>query len=804
MNKLDFAAINAALNPDVVVPQWAPDGQRRGKEWVAANPTRADKTAGSFSVNLNTGRWKDFATGDSGKDLVSLYAYIFCDNDQGTAAKELADNHGIKLDAPTRQAAAENIKQIDEAKPRLIMPVPADAPQEPDETWAAGFRHPEFGKASRVWAYRDAKGRLLLYVARYDVEPRKQVLPWSYCFEPAKNRHRWTIRGITGKDKRPLYGLDRLGANPDADALMVEGEKSADAAQELMGDACVAVSWMGGVESADKVSVKALEGRRVILWPDFDAQRVKLTKDEAEAGVDPASKPLLPMHEQPGIRAMMALAAQLKGVAREVIMVGYDIDENRAGWDLADAQAEGWTGKQVLEYMGKRAGDPAHIASGKAPAPPAAKPAQEPANDNEPRLPLDAAVNPFGYVHLSDKGQPMNTWENLAYLMGEYGITARYNIVKKDVDVTIPGRDFGQDSASNLVLSEMGSICARNRMPKSDLDNYIKLIGNQHRYNPAAELISERPWDGVSRLPQLYATLQTPPKYDRAMLELLLRRWLISAVASVLKPTGFWSKGVLVLQGDQSLGKTAWIKALLPTEQRGLIKIGAIIDPSNKDTISSAIGHWIVELGELDGTFRKADIARLKAFISQDIDQLRRPYDRLESSYQRRTVFCASVNPEKFLADETGNVRWWTIPVTDLNASHAIDVQQLWAEVAHLYESGERWWLEREEEALLEGYNREHEATDPVEEQILSAFAWDDQTGIGGKEMTATEVLLAIGYDKPTRQAATHASTILKKLAGEPKRKNSGRYFQMPKQRGGGRGHAAPAPEAQDNDTRPF
>jgi putative DNA primase/helicase len=783
MNKLNFEAINMALDAETLVPQWLPGGQRRGREWVAANPNRADKNAGSFSVNLETGRWKDFADhGTSGKDLVSLYAYLFHNDDQGAAARELAQSHGITVDAEAIQKAAEKVTNIEAAKPRLVMPVPADAPQEPDEQWNTGFRHPEFGKPSRVWPYRDAKGRLLLYVARYDVEPRKQVLPWSYVFDPAKNRHRWTIRGITGKDKRPLYGLDRLAANPDADAILVEGEKTADAAQELMGDTCVAVAWLGGVESADKVSVKALEGRRVILWPDFDAQRDKATGN------------LMPMHEQPGIRAMMALAQQLKGVAREVLLVGYDIDPENAGWDLADGLQEGWTGERVMAYMGKRAGDPQHIASGKTSKPAAAP---TPANDNEPNVPLDASVNPFGYVHLSDKGQPMNTVENLEYMLGEYGITARYNVIKKDVDVTIPGRDYGQDSASNMVLAEVGSICARNRMPKSDLDSYIKLLGIRNRFNPAEEMIRARDWDGKTRLPQLYATLETAPKFDRALMELMLRKWLISAVAAVLHPNGFWSKGVLVLQGDQSLGKTAWIKALLPQEQRGLIKIGAIIDPSNKDTISSAIGHWIVELGELDGTFRKADIARLKAFISQDIDQLRRPYDRLESSYQRRTVFCASVNPEKFLADETGNVRWWTIPILSLVVEHGIDVQQLWAEVAHLYESGERWWLEREEEALLEAANREHEATDPVEEQILSAFNWDDPKAIGGKEMTATDVLLAIGYDKPTRQAATHASTILKKLAGEPKRKNSGRYFQMPQYRGKPR-------RSDDQDTQAF
>lgn len=399
------------------------------------------------------------------------------------------------------------------------------------------------------------------------------------------------------------------------------------------------------------------------------------------------------------------------------------------------------------------------------------------ANDNH--LDMDSSANPFMFPHLSDRQQPLNTWENLAWLMEQYGITARYNVIKKDVVVTIPGRHYGQDSAANCALAEINSLCARNRMPKADTSDYLKLIGNQNSINPAAEFILSKPWDGITRLPALYDTLQTGPGYDRSLMELLVRRWLVSAVAAAMKPSGFWSKGVLVLQGEQSLGKTAWVKSLLPSEHRDLIKIGASIDPANKDTISSAIGHWLVELGELDGTFRKADIAKLKAFISQDVDLLRRPYDRLESSYQRRTVFFASVNPERFLSDDTGNVRWWTIPVTGVDYEHDIDVQQLWAEVLTLFRDGERWWLERDEEAALEGVNREHEAIDPLEEIVLQRFNWN-MAG-AGKEMTATEVLLLVGFDRPTKTQATDCSRLLQKLTGQKARRTGkGRLFKMP------------------------
>ena len=53
-----------------------PGGQWQGHEWVVKNPTRNDKTAGSFLINGNTGRWKDFAIDKGGNDLIGLTAYI--------------------------------------------------------------------------------------------------------------------------------------------------------------------------------------------------------------------------------------------------------------------------------------------------------------------------------------------------------------------------------------------------------------------------------------------------------------------------------------------------------------------------------------------------------------------------------------------------------------------------------------------------------------------------------------------------------------------------------------------------------
>ncbi len=75
---INFALINLTCLhrlPDLLA-SWLPDGRLYGREWVALNPTRADRRAGSFRINLDKGCWADFATGDAGGDPISLFAYL--------------------------------------------------------------------------------------------------------------------------------------------------------------------------------------------------------------------------------------------------------------------------------------------------------------------------------------------------------------------------------------------------------------------------------------------------------------------------------------------------------------------------------------------------------------------------------------------------------------------------------------------------------------------------------------------------------------------------------------------------------
>ena len=95
-DRLDFAAVNAAALPalSALLGRWLPGGRVEGREYVARNPRRADRHLGSFKVNLRTGQWADFATGDRGGDPVSLAAYLF-GLSQIEAGRRLADALGL-------------------------------------------------------------------------------------------------------------------------------------------------------------------------------------------------------------------------------------------------------------------------------------------------------------------------------------------------------------------------------------------------------------------------------------------------------------------------------------------------------------------------------------------------------------------------------------------------------------------------------------------------------------------------------------------------------------------------------------
>lgn len=120
------------------------------------------------------------------------------------------------------------------------------------------------GKPRRfVWEYRGPDSKVLGYVARFDTDGKKDVVPYF----SRVNGHGWNNGAHL--EPRPLFGLELLTqAAPNHDVFVVEGEKAAVALQSL---GFVAVTSQGGSCASGKTDWRPLEGyRRVFILPDRD------------------------------------------------------------------------------------------------------------------------------------------------------------------------------------------------------------------------------------------------------------------------------------------------------------------------------------------------------------------------------------------------------------------------------------------------------------------------------------------------------------------------------------------------------
>ena len=347
-------------------------------------------------------------------------------------------------------------------------------------------------------------------------------------------------------------------------------------------------------------------------------------------------------------------------------------------------------------------------------------------------------------IDITPKGKPLSTIENMQEILNRIGVVARYNVINKQIELLIPDAKFSIDNQANAALAHVLSWVNRFGMSTGNVQDFVTAIADQNQYNPVANWITSKAWDKKTRLAEFWATIKekeaTILKDGRQLRDVLLMRWMVSCIAAVFNPDGVSAHGILVLQGDQYLGKTKWMKSLAPREL-SVIKDGITLNPSDKDSVMQCVRNWIVELGELDATFRKSDIASLKSFITSDRDVLRRPYARLESEFARRTVFFASVNPKQFLHDPTGNRRFWTIECEYINHDHTLDMQQVWAEVyEELYKKGVKYYLDAEEMAALNNRNDSHTADEPIKDLIDTAFNWLAPKAAWNYKSTATDI----------------------------------------------------------------
>ena len=372
----------------------------------------------------------------------------------------------------------------------------------------------------------------------------------------------------------------------------------------------------------------------------------------------------------------------------------------------------------------------------------------------------------------NDRGKYLNTKGNVQGVMTLNGITCAYNVIKKRMEIEVPDANFIQDMQDESALIEIEDRCIQMDIPHTKVRDYLKLLAVE--YNPVKDWMESRAWDGQSRLQDF---LDSITSVDRSLKEMLMKKWLISCVAAACEPNGVSLEGILVFQGAQGLGKTLWFKRLADYDQGWLLE-GATLNPSDKDSVKQAVSHWLVELGELQSTFKRSDMDQLKAFCTKKVDELRLPYDRAFTTYQRRTAFYASVNEREFLIDTTGNRRFWVIPVTGIDVNHGVDMQQLWSEVKEtMYREGQQnWFLSPDERAQLQESNELYRTQSSVEDLILEHV---DFLSVDTKPVQMTKLLRDLGVNSPRMADFKDAARILSERGKEPRRSSGKKIYDL-------------------------
>ena len=339
------------------------------------------------------------------------------------------------------------------------------------------------------------------------------------------------------------------------------------------------------------------------------------------------------------------------------------------------------------------------------------------------------------YLQIKAEGMPSYFGKQLnqcvveSVLSESLNIRVKLNQVTKKIDVEGSGKAVLLQlySESNLINAlpllildeckacEVSGISGSLKL----IQSYLFNIADINRYNPIHDMLNEHKNNNPENLERIYKILNLQASFDK----LLVKKWLIQTVAFAFATydNQVSTEGMLILQGKQGLAKTSFFRVIAGNPL--WFNEGVCIDVSNKDSLIKAVSAWISELGEIDSTFKK-DQSALKAFITSPLDRIRLPYAAAISDMPRTTSLCGTVNPDKFLKDETGNRRYWVIHVDNIDKKQLFgmskeDVFNLWGYVYSLYlEDKQGYLLNDVEREMVEVRNLEYMTERKYEAEI--------------------------------------------------------------------------------------
>lgn len=636
IQRIDFGAVaDAALNAaERLVSSWLPGGKRAGHEWQCGS--LSGEPGNSLSVNLKTGAWADFATDDRGGDLISLLAAIR-GTKQGEAAREIARDLG--LIAHTHEAVSTKAPQVDSDAWRDAGAWPVDGPPAP-------VAHLVRGAPAASWAYHDKQGGLLGYVHRFvNSSGGKEVLPCVWSVHP-KHGLAWKWRGFS--EPRPLYRLPDICARPEITVLVVEGEKCADAAHEVVGDKIVVTTWPGGCKAWAKADWSSLTGRKVILWPDVDAKR---SKDFAALYLE---------SEQPGVAAMLGLARHLKALDCDVRIVDVPAPgEVKDGYDVADVVADAGDDArgQVIAWLRR-------LKSFSAPTQAPVK--WHPNPSGAARAGREVAEpQPWHEALITRRGELVRHVANIVTILGNderwRGCVAFDELEQATVKLVPPPYAFGRtgewesedDTRTSVWLAQVYRLDVTSDM----VTVAVETLARERRFNPIQTYLRslEPPTDAQRHIDtwliQYAHVVDTP--YTRAVSRLFMR----GMVRRAMEP-GCKFDYCLVLEGAEGLRKSTMASVL-----GGQWSSDVPLDLGNNREASIAVrGKWVIEFSEMESVTR-VEAHLQKSFLSRCFDQYRELWAKRNIRVPRQCVFVGTTNESEYIKEGQGARRFWPVVV---------------------------------------------------------------------------------------------------------------------------------------------
>lgn len=300
---------------------------------------------------------------------------------------------------------------------------------------------------------------------------------------------------------------------------------------------------------------------------------------------------------------------------------------------------------------------------------------------------------------------------------------------------------------------------------RGDAIEAIEHVAHEREYHAVQQYLESVQWDGVQRIDDFF--IRHLGAMDNDYTRTVSRKFFIQAIARAMQP-GCEAHGVLVLEGDQRIGKSTILKIL-----GGDWFSDTSIHIGTRVGYASMAGVWIRELPEFKDVLR-VDPAEAKAFFTAAEDKYVPPYGRKPIVVKRSGIFAGTYNPSGagMLTDPTGGGRYWPV------YCHAVSVDfdavkgerdQVWAEALTAFRNNEKWWITRDDSSF--------EMVWDEQESRYVGDAWEEMIGdwvVGRGEFTMESVLkdcLKLEPRDMSRAAQTRVGVSLVRLGFKKIRK---------------------------------